>query len=43
LTPPFEEEEDINIAAVQKEIEQIETKLAETQKKMNKYLEEHGF
>jgi type I restriction enzyme M protein len=39
----FEPEEDIDIAAVQQEIEQIETKLAETQKEMNKYLEELGF
>jgi type I restriction enzyme M protein len=39
----FEEEEEIDIIAIQKEIEQIETKLAETQKEMNKYLEEFGF
>nr|MBC8363346.1 type I restriction-modification system subunit M [Candidatus Desulfatibia profunda] len=39
----FEEEEDIDIAAVQKEIEQIEAELAKTQKEMNEYLEELGF
>ncbi len=39
----FEEEEDIDIAAAQKEIEQIEADLAETQKKMNRYLKELGF
>jgi len=39
----FEEEEDIDIAAVQQEIEQIEIELAETRKEMNKYLEELGF
>lgn len=39
----FEEEEEIDIAAVQKEIEQIETQLAETQKKMNCHLKELGF
>jgi len=39
----FEEEEEIDIAAVQQEIEQIEAKLAETQKEMNKYLEDLGF
>ena len=38
----FEPEPEIDIAAVQKEIEQIETQLAETQKEMNKYLEELG-
>lgn len=38
----FEEEEDIDIAAVQKEIERIEAELAETRKEMKKYLEELG-
>jgi len=39
----FEEEEEIDIAAVQKEIEQIEVDLAETQGKMEYYLKELGF
>ena len=39
----FEDEEEIDIVAVQQEIEQIETKLAETQAKMNSYLKELGF
>ena len=39
----FEPEEDIDIAAVQQEIEQIKAKLAETQKKMNNHLKEFGF
>jgi len=39
----FEEEEEIDIAAVQQEIEHIEAELAETRKEMNKYLEELGF
>jgi type I restriction enzyme M protein len=39
----FEEEEEIDIAAVQKEIEQIEKELAKTQEKMSKYLKELGF
>ena len=39
----FEEEEEIDIAAVQKEIEQIEEELVKTQTKMNKYLKELGF
>lgn len=39
----FEPEEEIDITAVQKEIEQIEAELAETQKIMSKYLEELGF
>ncbi|RZB35526.1 MAG: type I restriction enzyme M protein [Desulfobacteraceae bacterium Eth-SRB2] len=39
----FEEEEEIDIAAVKQEIEQIEAELAETRKEMNKYLEELGF
>jgi len=38
----FEEEEDIDIGAVQMEIEQIEAELAETRKEMKKYLEELG-
>jgi len=38
----FEPEPEIDIAAVQKEIEAIEGKLAETRKKMNKYLDELG-
>jgi type I restriction enzyme M protein len=38
----FEEEEDIDIAAVQQEIRQIETELAGTQTELNKYLEELG-
>lgn len=38
----FEEEEDIDIAAVQKDIEKIEAELAETRKEIKKYLEELG-
>ena len=36
----FEEEEDINIPAVQEEIHDIEAELAKTQKELNKYLRE---
>ena len=39
----FEPEQEIDIAGVQQEIEQIEAELAETQKKMNNYLKELGF
>ena len=39
----FEEEEEIDIAAVQAEIEQIEAELAATQAKMKEYLKELGF
>jgi len=38
----FEEEEDVDIAEVQKEIQEIEAELAKTQKELNKYLEELG-
>jgi type I restriction enzyme M protein len=38
----FEEEEDIDIPAVQAEIEELEAELAETQAKMREYLEELG-
>jgi len=38
----FEEEEDIDIAAVQQEIHQIETELAGTQAELNRYLKELG-
>jgi type I restriction enzyme M protein len=38
----FEEEEDIDIPAVQKEIEELEAELAQTQAKMREYLEELG-
>ena len=38
----FEEEEEIDIAAVQKEIEQLEGELAEVQKEMKAYLKELG-
>jgi type I restriction enzyme M protein len=38
----FEEEEEIDIAAVQGEIEKLETELAEVQKEMSKYLKELG-
>ncbi|MBN2424728.1 MAG: type I restriction-modification system subunit M [Calditrichaceae bacterium] len=38
----FEEEEDIDISEVQKEIESIEKELAETQKELNQYLKELG-
>ena len=39
----FEEEEEIDIAVVQKEIGQIERELAKTQEKMSRYLKELGF
>jgi type I restriction enzyme M protein len=39
----FEPEPEIDIAATQKEIEQIEAELVETQAKMNSYLKELGF
>jgi len=39
----FEEEEEIDIAAVQKEIRQIETELAKTEVKMKRYLKKLGF
>ena len=38
----FEEEEEIDIAEVQKEIEEIETEISKTKKEMNKYLKELG-
>jgi len=38
----FEEEEDVDIPAVQKEIELIETALAKTQKELNVHLKELG-
>ncbi len=38
----FEEEEDIDIMAVQEEIQDIEAELAKTQKELNQYLEELG-
>lgn len=38
----FEEEEEVDIPAVQKEIEQIEAELCEVRKEMNGYLEELG-
>ncbi len=38
----FEEEEDIDIKAVQKEIEEIEGELVKTKKEMGKYLKELG-
>ena len=39
----FEPEPEIDINAVQDEIEAIEVELAETRKKMNGYLKELGF
>jgi len=36
----FEEEEDVDIVAVQKEIQEIEAELEKTQKELNKYLKE---
>lgn len=39
----FEEEAEIDIAAVQREIEQIENELAKTREKMAQYLKELGF
>ena len=38
----FEEEEEINIVAVQKEIDQLEGELVKVRGKMKKYLEELG-
>ena len=38
----FEPEEEIDVAAVQKEIDQIETELVEVRKRMKKYLKELG-
>ncbi|MDP3029730.1 MAG: type I restriction-modification system subunit M [Deltaproteobacteria bacterium] len=38
----FEEEEEIDVAAVQKEIDQLESELAEVRAKMKHYLEELG-
>lgn len=38
----FEEEEDVDIQAVQKEIDEIEAELAATQKELSKYLAELG-
>lgn len=38
----FEEEEEIDIPAVQKEIQEIEAELAQTQKELNQYLKELG-
>ena len=39
----FEEEEEVDIAAVQKEIDELENQLADVQKEMKDYLEELGF
>lgn len=39
----FEEEEEVEIAEVQKEIKELNKKLGETEKEMDKYLEELGF
>ncbi len=39
----FEEEEEIDIEAVQKEIKQLESELAETRSEMDKYLMELGY
>ena len=38
----FEEEKEIDITAVQKEIEGLETELANVRNKMSKYLQELG-
>ena len=38
----FEEEEEINIKAVQKEIEGLESELSKVRKQMDKYLRELG-
>lgn len=38
----FEEEEDVDIPAVQKKIEDLEKELADTQKELNQYLKELG-
>jgi type I restriction enzyme M protein len=39
----FEEEAEVDIAAVQKEIEKLETELKEVQKQMDKYLKELNY
>jgi type I restriction enzyme M protein len=39
----FEEEEEVDILAVQKEIEQLEVELASTRQEMAKYLKELGY
>jgi hypothetical protein len=39
----FEEEEEIDIVAVQKEIDTLEIELKEVQAKMKQYLSELGF
>ena len=39
----YEEEAEIDIPAVQKEIEQLETELAEVQAKMKEYLKQLGY
>ena len=39
----YEEEAEIDITAVQKEIDQLETELAEVQGKMKEYLKELGY
>jgi type I restriction enzyme M protein len=39
----FEEEEQVNIKATQKEIEKLEAELVGVRKEMNKYLKELGF
>jgi type I restriction enzyme M protein len=39
----FEEEEEVDIKATQKEIEELEKELVEVRKEMNKYLKELGF
>ena len=39
----FEEEAEVDIAAVQKEINALESELAEVRTQMNKYLKELGY
>jgi type I restriction enzyme M protein len=39
----FEEEEEVDIVVVQKEIEELNNSLEESEKKMQKYMKEIGF
>ena len=39
----FEEEEEVDIPAVQKEIDELEKELSEVQSEMKKYMKELGF
>jgi type I restriction enzyme M protein len=39
----FEEEEEVDIIAVQKDISELNTSLAESESKMQKYIKDLGF